>query len=313
MFINQLKNAGHELVNENSIDSNTICVLNSNNKKILRLCEEKKIPTGNRIIILWEPPSINSKIYSEIARNKYGKIFTPSKRWVQTDNSEYFLWPQIRGMYKETYEFENRKNKYIFVGANKFSYDRRELYSFRRSLIKKDNNKIIDVFGIGWSKNLKYRLKNIIKALINNPFNFYKIIKTLNYLMFNFKNSHGHCDNKFITAGQYKFALVIENSNDYVSEKLFDAIASGCLTFYMGPNLNQMGYDPNLAIEIKGSVKNIIDQLESVIESKSKIEIKLILENQKNAFEKINNENNNIQVFKNLALSINIYLKEKNE
>jgi hypothetical protein len=41
------------------------------------------------------------------------------------------------------------------------------------------------------------------------------------------------------TLSRYKYAIVIENSADFVSEKLFDCVSAGCLVLYVGPNLDE--------------------------------------------------------------------------
>ena len=48
---------------------------------------------------------------------------------------------------------------------------------------------------------------------------------------------------------EYRVAIVIENSQEYMSEKFFDALFSGCIPVYVGPNLEAFGIPSNLYIQ----------------------------------------------------------------
>jgi hypothetical protein len=67
----------------------------------------------------------------------------------------------------------------------------------------------------------------------------------------------GPVADKLQTASNYKFALVIENSGDYMSEKLFDALFSGCLPIYVGAPVETYGIPKNLVIQAGPSIGEI--------------------------------------------------------
>ena len=63
---------------------------------------------------------------------------------------------------------------------------------------------------------------------------------------------------------KYKYSLVIENSNDYCSEKLFDAIINGSIPIYIGPKNTEIFLPGNLYYSCTGSVDEIRKILNSV-------------------------------------------------
>ena len=58
--------------------------------------------------------------------------------------------------------------------------------------------------------------------------------------------------------GEYRTALVIENSINYVSEKIFDAFLAGCIPVYVGPELDQYEIPKNLYIQAKPNYESVI-------------------------------------------------------
>jgi hypothetical protein len=169
----------------------------------------------------------------------------------------------------------------------------------------------IDIYGSNWRMGLYSKFILLTKALINTPMGIFKTRRIFNFLSYKLDSGKGVCEDKFHTLGQYKFSLVIENSNDYVSEKLFDSLAANCLTFYIGPNLKKMGYDPELAIELSEQLDNISEYLHNFLSDSDNLKFKAIIEKQQKAFLRENELNNNNFVFKQIAASINRYISEE--
>ena len=310
-FIFEVKNNGNEIVDVNSVDSETICVFNKYSVGIKKATKYLGLKSKNQILILWEPPSTNKYIYKAIEKNLFGKIFTPSKNWTTNAKSEYFRWPQINGKIKGLPSFESRQNQIVFIGRNKFSLHSNELYSLRREIVQQKMQAKIDIYGSDWRMGLSSKFILLTKALINTPMGIFKTRKIFNFLSYKLDSGKGVCEDKFHTLGQYKFSLVIENSNDYVSEKLFDSLAANCLTFYIGPNLKKMGYDPELAIELSEQIDNISEYLHNFLNDSDNLKFKAIIEKQQKAFLKENELNNNNLVFRQIAASINRYISEE--
>jgi hypothetical protein len=61
---------------------------------------------------------------------------------------------------------------------------------------------------------------------------------------------------------------VIENSADYLSEKLIDAVISGTIPIYVGPNLNTFGLPAELAYQVNGDLSSIREACWQLMESR---------------------------------------------
>ena len=126
------------------------------------------------------------------------------------------------------------------IAANKISPDGSGNYGLRSSLARKLVSDDFRVFGNLWNvsiaKKVRYRLAvlkfNLQSGLFVNPVNIFSGIFT------KFDESIQSVPNKHTVIEQSKFSLVIENSNDYLSEKLIDALIGGSIPIFLGPNLN---------------------------------------------------------------------------
>jgi hypothetical protein len=55
----------------------------------------------------------------------------------------------------------------------------------------------------------------------------------------------------------FKVAVVIENSRDVMTEKLFDAFFAGCIPVYVGPTLEKFDIPANLYIRADANVGSV--------------------------------------------------------
>jgi hypothetical protein len=306
-FIEVLKDNGFEIIEKDKICAATLCVFNSVEHKDINFCDLKNVPIKNRILILWEPPATRPKIYENDLQEDFGLIFTPSNLWISNSKTRYFHWPQVKVDFSGKTTLDNRIKKSVFIGANKISFHNTELYSLRRSLLKADNNKLIDVYGIGWSSNFAYRLKTLIGTMLKTSWKSISLQPIFGYFQTKVTNPKGTCVDKFQISERYRFALVVENSRDYVSEKLFDALFSKCICFYIGPDLNSFGFPSELAIQLDGKPKDILIEIKKHMDISSIDHLLSIQNKQQKAFENLNTKNNNIRVFSDLAEQVSIY------
>ena len=65
---------------------------------------------------------------------------------------------------------------------------------------------------------------------------------------------------------KYRYALVIENSLDYVSEKLFNAMAAGCRALYIGESLSEYGPSPSSVVVVKPDPKLIVEAMSKMLD-----------------------------------------------
>ena len=155
------------------------------------------------------------------------------------------------------------------VAANKVSPKLNSNYKIRRQLAVELHSSKLEVFGGLWNEPLIAKVNHRVRtALVNlksgitpNLFSIY------GGLLKRFGSAVGEIEDKFDVVKESKFSLVVENCDDYVSEKLFDAIVGGSVPIYIGPNLESVGLPTNIALsgprtagEIKLTIENLSDE-----------------------------------------------------
>lgn len=166
-----------------------------------------------------------------------------------------FNWPQSWNL--DYFEQAERIDRVCAVSANKYSFVEGENYTLRARTYNEIDS--IDVFGFGWDRS---QVKNMLKlakelqiAIASRQLSGSLgslgafALRPLNYL--------GKTDNKLETISQYRVSLVIENSAEFMSEKLFDAFLAGSMPVYVGPPLKSFGIPSSLAFEASPSVESI--------------------------------------------------------
>jgi hypothetical protein len=83
-------------------------------------------------------------------------------------------------------------------------------------------------------------------------------------LFFPKQKSISAIENKFDVLTNSDFHLVIENSSNYLSEKLLDALVAGAVPIYIGPDLKPYGIPTNCVITPKNDVGDVIKTLQNL-------------------------------------------------
>jgi hypothetical protein len=140
------------------------------------------------------------------------------------------------------------------LSGNNFSNSNQENYSLRRKLAitLKEN---IDLWGRDWEMRFHLKLGKIVLEIFRTR-KFPNISSILNFLR-GVPWNKGYVTNKFGLMSKYSFGIVIENSSDYVSEKLIDTIISGVAPIYVGPDLVSHGYPAGICIQVGGKLDEI--------------------------------------------------------
>jgi len=290
-FVSELKNLGCEIVESNYGDKIDALIANSHSKIAVEECRKNKVPKNKMFIILWEPKINDYKRHSKKVLNKYGTVWSPSIDWASQSEVKFFNWPQL-GLFQQYETEENwnrRQNKAVMILANKFSATRGELYTLRRQLSLLTAKKMtMDLYGAKWNLKKIYSYRHYFGNLVRTPINLISI-KSFRYLGKFQNNYKGLSQDKFITAKDYRIVVVLENSMDYISEKLFDAYASNAIVIYVGPKINRYGIPESAAIQVEPDANKInqkITQLQSLpIEKQfeiTKVQQKSILSVSKN-------------------------------
>jgi hypothetical protein len=311
-FFKNLTTNGHSINNKINDPNFDVLIMNSylNEKKIgLSKKNKNKI---KKFLILWEPKQTNPKLYKKSHLAKFDQVYTPSKLWIETGDAHFFNWPQ--GEIESDLELETnwikRKNKAIMICGNKYSVIKGELYSLRRSVINKTSQEnVLDLAGVGWKQHRLRNIYSIIKSLIKSKL-MHLTLNGLSNLNPKLINYIGPVSDKQFTQNKYKISLVIENTPDYISEKLFDALGSQNIVVYVGVDISKYELNRNMVLQIDDNAELISKTLGRLLNLDPKDQYKIMLEQQLE-YRKIKGDWNNKKILSKLANSINAELTQR--
>jgi hypothetical protein len=272
LFEQRLISCGLELSNENFFSKVDALICHGYSKKAIKEAQRSNVPKNHRVLVLWEPPIINPKLHRDQYLKNFGHIYTPSKLWAKKFKTEYFNYP-VGKFEKEdiTSNLHNRSHKIVMIQANKYSLIKGENYSLRRALVTTSNlaKEHIETYGTGWQKfPFKDFVKSVLKLLRNLDMGISK--NSIFKLSAGAVNARGTSNNKIETLKKYKISIVIENHSSYVSEKLFDSLNAGCVTVYVGPNLENFGLNNKMVIQVEpdhDKIEFVLEKLLSMSDS----------------------------------------------
>jgi len=228
---------------------------NTENEPVLR---ERKEAEKVNVLFRSEPSCVLPTGYSKTAMELNDQIITFGRPQTQP-NSEY--WPQFWNENLSTQGISERiQDRAALINANKLNLTPHELYSLRRLCIKKLKN--VDSFGDEWNSSMGSRIKVAVIEILKNPSrHLFTYFFHSRYWLTRWPKTLAPVE-KSDSLKQYKVSLVIENEITYLSEKLFDALTSGCIPVYVGPDISGYGIPKSLVIEAKANVKSIQTALE---------------------------------------------------
>ena len=186
-------------------------------------------------VILSECEVVEPRNWKYKLHDQFDSIFTWKNSLV--DNKRYFHINFVSSKIDIINVENNNKNKLCtLISGNKTSAHSLELYSKRVEVIRwfeKNNPVDFDLFGTGWERYVSTSSR-WIRVLFR--------IKWINKLFYRPYSSYlGKVNSKFETMAKYKYAICFENAvsiPDYITEKIFDCFASGCVPIYLGaPNI----------------------------------------------------------------------------
>ena len=207
---------------------------------------------ATKILVRQEPKLVIPKNYESKVIKRFDHVIDIGK-----SKEDVFLninWPQDLSHIYET--GNKRKNKFVMVNSNLLSLARDQNYSLRREIAAK--MRTVDLFGFKWNNSSFEKFLTLVKELKKYLPSIYRIkLSGLKYYFKTFDNYLGSVVNKREAMSVYKYSIVIENSSDYVSEKLFDSLLSGCIPVYVGPDLSLYDLPENLYIQAEPNFVDI--------------------------------------------------------
>ena len=269
---------------------------------VLEIDTIKKLSVDRKILINWEPQVVEPELYDAKYFTNFGLRLSPSEKWASKIDGVSFPWPQAKIDDLPNYEtWSLRENKIVVIQANKFSGHKDAKYRLRRKVIwKLGKKRLLDLYGKDWHSNelLNFRWwfanarRHKLRDLSFNPGGLFQPPEQI---------YKGEIDSKFATYKKYQTALVIENSLDYVSEKLFDAVSAGCLTVYVGQEATTYLNDTPNDLLPYPSLKEITEAIHNIL-NLTNIQRYTMFMQQYSSLKKHESEILNANVFSNLAI-----------
>ncbi|NGX55948.1 MAG: hypothetical protein K1060chlam5_00182 [Candidatus Anoxychlamydiales bacterium] len=190
-----------------------IVVFDIHDKKLKRI---KRLNRKKLILFTWEPPTAVEKNYDHKIHKYFSKVYTTVDTLVDNKKFFKFHYPSMQPFIHSNIDYEKKKLLCTIIGNHTSTYkyenytERLKSINFFEDFASKD----LDFFGRGWNKK-------------------------------DFKTYKGAVKDKSILAN-YKFSLCYENTTNikgYISEKIFDSLAYGCIPIYLGAD-NIQDYIP---------------------------------------------------------------------
>ena len=159
------------------------------------------------LLTVWEPPSVDETLHNPFFRSLFKKVVTWESNKRGKAGYVHFTHPVLKPMQKDLPSFKERA-LCAFMFANKSSSYKGELYSERMRAARFFDTKgeSFGMYGRGWDG-------------------------------MGFARYLGAVDDKVKTLSNYRFSICYENTGDvpgYITEKLFDSFAAGCVPIYLG-------------------------------------------------------------------------------
>jgi hypothetical protein len=208
------------------------------------------------ILVRMEPSVVLPANYARARRKQFGTVITVGGNPIEDPFSVH--WPLVypSAEYRTELQSSKRLEMVVLVNGNKMSFVRGELYSLRRIAIKKLKN--LDLFGTQWNSGFLHRALTALFQL-THAISSLKLPQPSGISLWfqRYQNYMGPVDDKLGTMSRYKYALIIENSAEYMSEKLMEALFAGCIPIYVGPNPESYGIPKDLVVWAEPTIRSI--------------------------------------------------------
>jgi len=165
---------------------------------------------------------------------------------------------------KSRIDFPDRLDRVVAISANKWSMIPGEYYSLRRRVYAKDSR--VDLFGPGWDETSSKQLLRLIKEFaISLRFRFFPVLHNIRWALLRPSSYLGVAKSKVETLSSYRVSLVIENSGNYMSEKLLDCILAGTIPVYVGESISGFQVPEDLVVVSKPDLRSIINSIDEAL------------------------------------------------
>lgn len=259
-LIEGLRGSGHQVdgYGKGYGSADGLVVLN-HQPEVERLQTINRIGADRTALIALEPKVTAPLMYRNTSLKMYGLRYAASPIWARQIDGGCFFWPQ--DLTPKSSQSHDGVFAATLINADKRSAVNGSLYGLRRSVIHfLDNNALpLAVFGQGWGDSYRDRLGKAGRALLKAG--QAKIMpdtkEALSGINVRPKQWMGIAKSKSEAFAVAPMSIVIENSRDYVSEKLIDAVTAGVVPLYVGPPLGDFGLPSEIALTSEPSPERI--------------------------------------------------------
>ena len=157
--------------------------------------------------------------------------------------------------------FSIRPRTLVYIGGNKSNLTPESAYQTRREILASFKKNDIEIYGKGWKgrwyERIPDRLRSTFFAYRNGFYpDLFDVYRSLRGY---YEAALGEIENKKSIYQTTKFALILENSNLFITEKIFDALIAGAVPIYFGPDLESFGIPENIVLRAKPSSEAILN------------------------------------------------------
>lgn len=244
-----LEHLGHRLVEPGDPAATHFVSLDHNRASFAAIAES--IPANRRVLVVYEPRVVIPASYRPSIRRAYGTVIIMSAAGA----GPYLELPQRDWRTVPAAPGDHRPGTAAIVNANKLSSIRGSLYGLRRRVIAQFAREQLPLTlaGANWDRRggalLVENARAMAYAALNrevvDPREWARTVPTTRSVTY-----LGKVKDKEAVLLDAEFAVVIENSATYVSEKLFDAVIAGCVPLYVGPPLADYGIPEAVAVAL---------------------------------------------------------------
>lgn len=268
-----MRRAGHEVTSFADFSQNADALVTLNDQpRAHRLQASLGISPARSALVVLEPRVTSPSMYTTRTLNRYAYRFAASPLWARELSATAFPWPQELKPRLPTAGVHDFAA--TLINGDKRSAVRHSLYGLRREVIAQCDNLDfpLAVFGPGWDASVPKRMRAGGKALIKAGLGNARPSAPEAFRDLRMRPTHwlGPVRDKSLAFSRAPITVIIENSPDYVSEKLVDAVVAGVAPLYIGPNLELFGFPKEIAIPCAPKAHSVIDALASA--SPQKIE-----------------------------------------
>lgn len=269
-LLDLLEDRGHKLVERDSPVATHFVALDHNHRSLAMVAD--KVPRNCRQLVVFEPRVVLPANFTPRVQRQYGQIIPMTPAASGPGHEEVLAWPQRDWRRVPSAATHRVAGTSALINANKLSIIRGSLYGLRRQVIEAfaKTNMPLTLAGANWTRTGRALLIENLRALAYAAINRERIDLSEWARTIRFGPSINHVgivDDKESVLLAAEFAVVIENSATYVSEKLFDAVIAGCVPLYVGPPLAEFGIPEGIALPIEPNADAFTTAVSSASES----------------------------------------------